>query len=180
MNEIVERILDVDKWPNIEFPENLEVLNELADESYNEHTINGMLSATLMYHQIIEAMCMHLLDDCHFFIQLSIYPSTIKYSASPNKMLGVYMKELQDSISFDRKDEFLECVQTFNSIRNEVIHKLRKTNTEQVILDLTKVKPLFDEIYSIYDIIQDDFRCAFHSYKKDVFLDIVDDDDESL
>ncbi|MPN03872.1 hypothetical protein SDC9_151106 [bioreactor metagenome] len=28
-----------------------------------------------MYHQIIEAMSMHPLEDCHFFIQLSVYTS---------------------------------------------------------------------------------------------------------
>lgn len=87
MNENVERILDVARWPNIEFPENLEVLNELADESYNVHTINGMLSATLMNHQIIEARCMHLLDDCHFFRALKAkaeYYHSKEYILQPN------------------------------------------------------------------------------------------------
>ena len=180
MNEIVERIMDIDKWPDIELPENLEILNELADKSYNEHTLNGLLAATLMYHQIIEAMCLHLIDNCHFFIQLSVYPSTINYTVPSNRMLGAYIKELQDSVSFDHKEDFLERVQAFNSIRNEAIHKLRKTNIEQVIQDLVTVKSLFDAIYSLYDEIQDDFRCTFHSVKKDVFIDVVDCDDIGL
>ena len=57
MDEIVERILDSDKWPTIEMPENLNFLNELADQSFNEGSFAGRLSALLMYHQIVEAMC---------------------------------------------------------------------------------------------------------------------------
>lgn len=70
MDEVILRIMNAENWPNIELSENLELLNEIADEIFSTQTFSGMLSAVLMYHQLIEAMCLHLLDDCHFLIQL--------------------------------------------------------------------------------------------------------------
>lgn len=49
-NKIVNRIMDSDKWPNLQLSENLELLNELADESFSTQTVSGMLASTLMYH----------------------------------------------------------------------------------------------------------------------------------
>ena len=85
MDEIVNRIMDSDKWPYIEMPESLELLNEMADDSFSTGTFSGMLSAILMYHQLIEAMCLHLLEDCHFQIQLSVYPATINFTSPKPK-----------------------------------------------------------------------------------------------
>lgn len=66
MDEVILRIMNDENWPNIELPENLELLNEIADEIFSTQAFSGMLSAVLMYHPLIEAMCLHLLDDCHF------------------------------------------------------------------------------------------------------------------
>lgn len=171
MDEIVNRIMDSDKWPNIELPENLELLNEMADDSFSTGTFSGMLSAVLMYHQLVEAMCLHLLEDCHFLIQLSVHPATIQFTIPKNRMLGAYVSELKDSVSFHKKEKFLEKVIAFNIIRNEAIHKMRKSNLVEVSNDLRDAKMLFDDIFALYDEIQDDFRVIFHSFKKDIFLD---------
>ena len=171
MDEIVNRIMDSDKWPNIELPENLELLNDMADDSFATGTLSGILSAVLMYHQLVEAMCMHLLEDCHFQIQLSVYPATIHFTIPPNKMLGTYLSELKASVSFHKKDTFLEKVIAFNSIRNDAIHKMRKSNLDEISNSLRKAKLLFDEIFDLYNEIQDDFRVTFHGFQKDIFLD---------
>lgn len=169
MDEIANRIMDSDKWPNIELPENLELLNEMADDSFSTGTFSGMLSAVLMYHQIVEAMCMHLLEDCHFLIQLSVHPATIHFAIPPNRMLGAYVSELKESVSFHKKHEFLEKVTAFNIIRNSAIHKMRKSNLDEVLNSLRDAKKLFDETFVLYDEIQDNFRVTFHGFKKDVF-----------
>lgn len=171
MDEIANRIMDSDSWPNIELPENLELLNEMADDCFSTGTFSGMLSSVLMYHQLVEAMCLHLLEDCHFLIQLSVHPATIHFKIPPNKMLGAYVSELKESVSFHKKDEFLEKVTTFNTIRNAAIHKMRKSNLDEVSNSLRNAKLLFDEIFLLYDEIQDDFRVIFHGFKKDVFGD---------
>lgn len=171
MDEIVNRIMDSDNWPNIELPENLELLNDMAEDSFSTGTFSGQLSAILMYHQLVEAMCVHLLEDCHFLIQLSVHPATIQFKTPKNRMLGIYVGELQESVSFHKKDEFLEKVTAFNTIRNEAIHKMRKSNLDTVSEHLCEAKHLFDEIFELYDEIQDDFRVIFHGFKKDVFGD---------
>lgn len=177
MDEVVARIMDSEKWPTLELPENLELLNEMADESFSTHTFSGMLAAVLMYHQLIEAMCLHLLEDCHFLIQLSVYPSTIQFSIPKNKMLGIYLSELKATVSFDNKEEFLEKAMSFNKIRNDVIHEMRRSNLEDVSKNLQQAKEKFDQIYDLYDEIQDDFRVTFHGYRKDVFMDEYEEDE---
>lgn len=171
MDEIVNRIMNSDNWPNIELPENLELLNDMADDSFSTGTFSGLLSAVLMYHQLVEAMCVHLLENCHFLIQLSVHPATIQFTTPKNKMLGIYVSELKESVSFYKKDEFLEKVTAFNTIRNDAIHKMRKSNLAEVSNNLRNARLLFDEIFTLYDEIQDDFRVTFHSFKKDVFGD---------
>lgn len=171
MDEILDRIMDSAKWPCIGFANNLELLNELADNYYKENTFSGMLSAVLMYHQIIEAMCYHLLEDCRFQIQLSIYPETIHFPKLDQKMLGVYVEKLKASISFYHKEEYLKKVEQFNQLRNNTVHEMRKNNLDNISERLRNAKPLFDEIYDLYDEIQDNFRVIFHDFKKDVFVD---------
>ena len=171
MDQIVNRIMNSDNWPDIELPENLELLNDVADDSFSTGTFSGLLSAVLMYHQLVEAMCVHLLEDCHFLIQLSVHPATIQFTTQKNKMLGIYVSELKESVSFHKKDEFLEKVTAFNSIRNSAIHKMRKSNLDEISNSLRDAKQLFDEIFELYDEIQDDFRVIFHQFKKNVFWD---------
>lgn len=170
-NKIVNRIMDSDKWPNLQLPENLQLLNELADESFSSQTLSGMLASVLMYHQIIEAMCQHLLENCHFQIQLSVYPAMIDLSIKENKMLGRYVQELKNSITFHKKDDFIKKVTEFNDIRNDLIHKMRKNNPKTIIEKAKDIKQIFDEVFELYDEIQDDFRVVFHSFKKDIFID---------
>ena len=86
-------------------------------------------------------------------------------------MLGIYVSELKESVSFHKKDEFLKKVTAFNTIRNEAIHKMRKSNLDKISITLYDAKQLFDEIFELYDEIQDDFRVIFHGFKKDVFGD---------
>lgn len=57
VDEIVNGIMYSDNWPNIECLENFERLNEMADDSFSTGSFSGMLSAVLMYHQLVEAMC---------------------------------------------------------------------------------------------------------------------------
>lgn len=177
MDEILCQIIDSDNWPSIQMPENLELLNKMADNNFNLGTFEGKLAATLMYHQILEAMCIHLLENCHFFIQLSVYPSKIDFKVPKDKMLGYYLSELKASVSFPEKREFIEKAELFNSYRIEVVHKMRKSNLDELTIKLTKIKNCFDQIYDIYEKIQDNFRVTFHNFKKDVFVDYLSENE---
>ena len=91
-------------------------------------------------------------------------------------MLGTYVSELKESVSFHKRDEFLEKVTAFNNIRNNAIHKMRKSNLDEVSNSLHNAKLLFDEIFVLCGEIQDNFRIAFHGFKKDVFVDEYEDE----
>ncbi|WP_077533283.1 hypothetical protein [Massiliimalia massiliensis] len=67
VDDIVNRIMDSEKWPNLELPENLELLNELADESFSSGTFSGMLSAVLMYHQLYRSDVFAFIGGLSFF-----------------------------------------------------------------------------------------------------------------
>lgn len=177
-NKIINRIMDSDKWPNLQLPENLELLNELADESFSSQTLSGVLASLLMYHQIIEAMCQHLLENCHFQIQLAVHPATIDFSIKENQMLGSYIQELKNSITFHKKDDFINKVTEFNGIRNKLIHEMRKNNPKTIIEKAKNIQQIFNEIFELYDEIQDYFRVVFHSFKKDVFIDTNEEFDD--
>ena len=170
--------MDSDKWPTISLPENLELLNEIADHSFAENSFSGMLAATMMYQQIIEAMCRHLIDDCHFQIQLSLYPTSISFKNNSSKMLGFFLDELKTSIGFYKKELFIERVEMFNAFRNRIVHEMRKSNIETLTRELSSAKKAFDEIFNLYDEIQDNFRVIFHCFAKDVFYDLVNDESD--
>lgn len=175
MDRLIEKISNSDNWPNIEMPEYLEFLNEMADEEYQTGTFSRMLASLLMYHQIIESMCIHLLEDCYFQIQLALYPTTIELSVDSKKMLGNYIKALKDSIDFKEKEVFLNTVNEFNELRNSIVHEMRRSNVDKQIKKLKKCKGLFDKLFELYDDIQDNFRVTFHCYQKDVFIDYIDE-----
>ena len=54
---------------------------------------------------------------------------------------------------------------------------MRKNNLEEVSNSLRDAKRIFDEIFVLYDEIQDDFRVTFHGLKKDVCADEYTTDD---
>lgn len=176
MDSIVERIMDKEKWPSLEMPENLELLNELADREFDSGTFPGMLAALLMYHQIVEALCVHLLEDCHFLIQLALYPATIHFKVDQSKMLGSYIKDLRETVDFKDKDKFIGKVEEFNRIRNTIVHKMRRSNGGELSPLLRKGRASFEGILDLYVEIQDDFCLIFHSYKKDIFRDYAEND----
>ena len=48
---------------------------------------------------------------------------------------------------------------------------MRKNNPKTIIEKAKDIKQIFDEVFELYDEIQDDFRVVFHSFKKDIFID---------
>jgi hypothetical protein len=124
-------------------------------------------------------MCIHLLEDCHFLIQLALHPSTIQFRINSDRMLGSYIKELKESVDFENKDKFIDNVEEFNKLRNSIVHKMRRTNEAELLPKMREEKKAFERIFELYDGIQDNFRLIFHDYKKDVFIDYVEEYDLS-
>ena len=55
------------------------------------------------------------------------------------------------------------------------LHRMRRTNLDTLAVELQKVKGCFDEIFDLYNDIQDDFRVIFHSLQKDTFVEYLTD-----
>ena len=55
---------------------------------------------------------------------------------------------------------------------------MRKNNPEVIFEKTKNIKQIFNEIFELYDEIQDDFRVVFHSFKKDVFIDTNEEFDD--
>ena len=54
---------------------------------------------------------------------------------------------------------------------------MRRTNLDTLAVELQKVKGCFDEIFDLYNDIQDDFRVIFHSLQKDTFVEYLTDEE---
>ena len=52
---------------------------------------------------------------------------------------------------------------------------MRRTNLDTLAVELQKVKGCFDEIFDLYNDIQDDFRVIFHRLQKDTFVEYLTD-----
>ena len=76
---------------------------------------------------------MHILEDCYFYIQLSVYPAEIEFKLPKDKMFGYYISELKSSVSFLKKQEFIEKAELFNSYRVGAVHRMRRTNLDILI-----------------------------------------------
>ena len=177
MDNLTKRIMDADLWPYIDSADNLETLNAIADSVFSSGSLEGLVAATLIYHQIIELMCKHILEDCCFFIELSIYPARINFRIPSDKMFGYYLNELEKSMDFSGKEQFISSVRQFNKIRIDIVHRLCKNNISATMSKISNIKVKFDEIYKQYDAIQDSFRVDFHGFKKDVFIDYLSNEE---
>jgi len=147
-------------------------LNILADDALGKNTIEGYLTALLIYHQICEEMIRLLLDDAHFFIQLSIFPSEITFPKKNKAMFGQILDELKSTVSFDGKDDFIKKCGEINTLRIEIVHKLTRQSTlESIKSQLEKIRILFNEIYQLFDAAHDTWRVTFKDFRKDIDWD---------
>jgi len=176
MDKVLERIMDSDNWPCIKNAENLELLNNMADKAFVIASFESKFAGMLIYHQIVESMCLHIIENCNFYVELSLYPMTIQLKPRDGKMLGYYINELENSIDFELKSEFIDKVKIYNQYRNKIVHELTKQNIDDIEKTLNVMKTQFDGIFNLYDNIQDWFRVCFKDFKKDTFVDCLDDD----
>ncbi|MES9851048.1 MAG: hypothetical protein ABW170_04365 [Candidatus Thiodiazotropha sp. L084R] len=170
--DFINQINDSDHWPGFDSPEHLSDLNEIADESFNKHTVEGYLAALLIYHQLCEEMAKLLIEDSRFFIKASIYPSEIDFSPSNKTMFGRTIEQLKETVDFNERDLFIQKCQNFNQVRNSLAHGLTKqTSIDDIKMKLEMIKKIFDEIFELFDSAHDWFYLCFKDFRKDKFID---------
>ena len=121
-----------------------------------------------------------LLECSHFFIQLSTYPTDVKFKIDKGIMSGRLLKELEDTLEFDGKDAFIKKCREFNSLRNKIIHELTKhTSLSELKTKLQSIQVLYGNIFSLFVQSNDWFKLCYKDFKKDVFLDYVENEENT-
>jgi hypothetical protein len=170
--DLIQTIQDSDRWPSFERPDFLDDLNSIADEAYAKNTIEGYLAALLVYHQLCEELIRLVLKDAQFYIQLGVFPAVIEFPTKQRMMFGQLIEQLEATISFGEKEEFIRKCLELNKIRINLVHNLTKmTSLSQIGTQVSRAKDLYGEIFELFGGIHDFFRVCFHNFKKDAEWD---------
>jgi len=165
--EIINRIIDSNAWPSPERADFLEQLNQVADEAFNQDSVEGYLAAVLIYHQLTEELLKILIDCSIFFIQLKVFPQEYSKKDLKGKMFGQIIQELKHSVMNDNTKELISQSQKLNALRIRMVHKLTlKSSLRNIKRQCNQAKKIFDKIFEIYEIVYDNYRVAFSTYKK--------------
>lgn len=156
-------------WPQLETADFMNVLDDIAEKTFAKNTIEGHLAALLIWHQLCEEMAKLLLKETQFLIQLSVYPAEIEFPEKKKQpMFGQIIDDLSKTISFERKEEFLNACRKLNTQRIRVVHRLTQhTSLSEVMARVGGVKSMYDQIFRIYEDAHDAFRVNFNSLAKD-------------
>lgn len=166
---LIAKLKDSELWPTHIRPSFLNELNDVADKAFAKGSIEGYLASILIYHQLSEEMIKLLLKCCDFLIQIAIFPYEKELTHDDRRMFGQLLNDLEKTVSFKKKSEFIAKCKELNDIRIKMVHKLtRKSSLADIKIQSSQIKDIFDNIYELFEIIYDDFRVAFHSYQKDI------------
>ena len=168
--ELRARLKDSDHWPAFSSGAFLGRLDSIASRAMSKATTEGCLATILIYHQLVEEMLRLLIRDAQFLIQLAVFPVRIAFREKRKQMFGQLQQELKDLVDFDGKSRFLAKIDQINAIRVGIVHKLtQRGSLGGLTREARRAKRLYDEAFAIFDQAHDNFRVAFHGYKRDVF-----------
>jgi|ERR1017187_5832783 hypothetical protein len=166
-------------WPHFETPDFLQTLEDVAQQAFAKNSIEGHLAALLIWHQLCEEIAKLLLRDAQFFIQLSVHPAEIEFREKEKLMFGQILGALSETLSFGGKEEFLDGCRKLNTQRTELIHRLtRHSSLADIMARVVEVKVIYERVFLIFEEAHDGFRVDFHSFAKDVFLDLIEEEGE--
>jgi hypothetical protein len=130
--ELIDTLLDDDKWPTYTNSTVLQELDKLASQAFKRDTFDGYLSYVLISHQVCEDYILLLLRHAQLTLRMHVVLSgfgwpTEKYEApgvGMRTMFGRILELLDNSINFEHKKEFIEACHKQNAIRNQLAHRL--------------------------------------------------------
>ena len=167
--DFLTRVRDSDAWPGLQRGDFLQTLNDFADRAAATHTTEGYLAAFLVYQQLVEEMVKVLVDCSTFLIQCRVFPLEYRGPKLTRKMFGQLLVELETGITDNHTSRLLSKCRTLNDLRIRMVHKITlKESLADIKRRASRAKRLFNEIFTLYDEIYDDFRLAFKDHKKDI------------
>jgi hypothetical protein len=168
--ELRARLKDSRQWPAFSSEAFLDRLASIASRAMLKGTPDGCLASILIYHQLVEEMLRLLIRDAQFLIQLAVFPSRIEFREKRKQMFGQLHQDLKALVDFEGKSRFLAKTEQINSIRIGIVHKLtQRGSVAGLTREARRAKRLYDDAFVVFDQAHDNFRVAFHGYKKDVF-----------
>ena len=167
-SRVLERIQHRDQWPDFERHEFLTELKEIADDSFSQNTTAGYLGALLIYHQLLQEMIVLLILDAEFYLQLTVFPEQIIIPIKKKAMFGELMSELERTVNFGDKSEFIKHCNELNTIRIDLAHRLTKKTYIRTIEDLARrAKSIFEDGFESFEKAHWWFTLKFKNYAKD-------------
>jgi CRISPR/Cas system-associated protein endoribonuclease Cas2 len=167
--DILDKLRDSDNWPDMERPDFLQELNDIADNSFDKKTIEGYLAALLIYHQLCEEFTKLLIKYSTFYMQLSVFPQELKEKDLNGKMFGELIKILEHLPLDDNTKLYITKCKELNDLRIKMVHKLTlKTSITDISKQCKKVKLIFNQLFELFNEIYDNYRLTFKDYKKDI------------
>lgn len=176
--DTVTKILDSNNWPNFENPDHLDELSEIANVAFDKDSLEGYLAALLIYHQLCDEMSKLLLECSQFFIQLSTHPTEVKFKIKKDVMSGRLLTELEHTLEFNGKSEYITKNREFNSLRNKIVHGLTKrTSLSELKNELENIQELYGIIFALFVKSHDWFKLCFKDFKKDIYVDTKENEE---
>lgn len=167
--DILVKLEDPDNWPGFNRPDFVNELIELADNSFEKKTVEGYLASVMIYHQITEEFIRVIIESSTFYIQLSVFPQEFRNRELGEKMFGLIIQELKQSVVDHDTYLLIEKSEMLNKLRIQVVHKLTKTDTILKIKnECVKVHSMFNEIWELFEIIYDRYQVTFKDFRKDI------------
>jgi hypothetical protein len=93
-------------------------------------------------------------------------------------MFGQVLDALGETVSFEQKQEFLDACRNLNAQRIEIVHRLTQhTSIAEITARVVEVKLLYEQVFLAFEEAHDWFRGAFHSFAKESFIDLMEEDE---
>ncbi|MBE0391493.1 hypothetical protein [Flavobacterium sp. PL002] len=147
---IFDKMSDENEWPEIENTKLIGEFIKIANKQFSNNNIEGYLSSTLIFHQIIEELLINLLKLSNLYIQAEIWPTKLNLKIKEKLMFGEIIREHDRSIKFDKKTELIDECRKFNEIRIKFVHNLLKFKNETEVK--TKAKSIQEKFRLIIDL----------------------------
>jgi hypothetical protein len=103
----------------------LRSLTEYAHVSFEQNTSEGVLAATMIFHQLAEELIRITLRYDNLLVRASIYPNKInERTFTKEEKFYVLIKKLTNTVEFKGQKKMIALCKKINNIRNTFSHKL--------------------------------------------------------
>ena len=144
--------------------ENIDFKNNIINtaRSQDKTKVEGIFTSVLIYANTVDYLAKHLLDNLNKMISIYTFKKlggVVFYDGSlktNNKPLGELQRELK-CFEFPMKKDFLETIEEFKKLRNQVMHNLMQLDpadtTNKFDNDLKRIGEIAEDLLMKYNTI---------------------------